>query len=176
MDRLSRGWYTEGASIGDVDTLVRLAGESGLDVAAVREVLDSDDFGHEVRTDLALATSIGITSVPTFVLDQKFGVSGAQGVDALLQAVRYAWADQSNRPEPVSGGGGCGGGCCGGGACDGSGGGGASADGGGGSGGGACDGGGGRGGGGAQAATDEAVPDEPAPDESARDRSSTTVE
>jgi predicted DsbA family dithiol-disulfide isomerase len=113
MDRLMRGWYTEGASIGDQETLVTLATEAGLDPMAVRGVLTSDDFGQEVRTDEALAGSIGITSVPTFVLDQKYGVSGAQGVDAILRALTYAWEDQGNRPEPASGG--CGGGCCGGG-------------------------------------------------------------
>jgi len=112
MDRLMTGWYSEGAAIGDDETLVRLATEAGLEEAEVRAVLDSDDFGHEVRTDLALANQIGITSVPTFVLDQKYGVSGAQGVDSLLGAVKYAWDDQGNRPEAA--GGGCGGGCCGG--------------------------------------------------------------
>jgi len=113
MDRLMRGWYSEGASLGDHDTLVTLATEAGLEEGAVREVLGSDDFGQEVRTDLALAGSIGISSVPTFVLDQKYGVSGAQGVESILGALRYAWDDQGNRPEPASGGG-CGGGCCGG--------------------------------------------------------------
>src|SRR5690606_39624966 len=85
------------------------------DEAGVRQVLDSDDFGQDVRTDLALAHQIGVSSVPTFVLDQKYGVSGAQGVEPILKAVRYAWEDQGNRPEAQSGG--CGGGCCGGGAC-----------------------------------------------------------
>ena len=53
MDRLMTGWYSEGAAIGDDETLVRLATEAGLEEAEVRAVLDSDDFGHEVRTDLA---------------------------------------------------------------------------------------------------------------------------
>jgi predicted DsbA family dithiol-disulfide isomerase len=113
MDRLMRGWYSEGAAIGDHETLVRLAVDAGLHAGEVRSVLESDDFGAEVRTDLALASQIGITAVPTFVLDQKYGVSGAQGVEPILKAIRYAWEDQGNRPEPVSGG--CGGGCCGGG-------------------------------------------------------------
>jgi predicted DsbA family dithiol-disulfide isomerase len=112
MDRLMRGWYSEGASIGDHETLVRLAVEAGLHAGEVRSVLESDDFGQDVRTDVALASQIGITAVPTFVLDQKYGVSGAQGVEPMLKAIRYAWDDQGNRPEPVSGG--CGGGCCGG--------------------------------------------------------------
>jgi predicted DsbA family dithiol-disulfide isomerase len=112
MGRLMRGWYSEGASIGDHETLVRLAVEAGLHAGEVRSVLESDDFGQDVRTDLALASQLGITAVPTFVLDQKYGVSGAQGVEPMLKAIRYAWEDQGNRPEPVSGG--CGGGCCGG--------------------------------------------------------------
>lgn len=117
MDRLMTGWYSEGAAIGDHDTLVRLAVDAGLEESAVAQLLASDDFGQAVRTDIALATQIGITAVPTFVLDQKYGVSGAQGVDSILKAIAYAWEDQGNRPAPVSGGG-CGGGCCGG-ACGG---------------------------------------------------------
>src|SRR5690606_37649159 len=116
MDRLMTGWYSEGAALGDHATLLRLATDAGLDASAVAQVLESDDFGQEVRTDLALAAQIGITAVPTFVLDQKYGVSGAQGVDSILKAISYAWEDQGNRPAPTSGG--CGGGCCGG-ACGG---------------------------------------------------------
>lgn len=116
LDRLMRGWYSEGASIGDHATLARLADEAGLHAGEVQSVLSSDDFGQEVRTDLALAAQIGITAVPTFVLDQKYGVSGAQGVESMLNAIRYAWEDQGNRPEPATSGG-CAGGCCGGGGC-----------------------------------------------------------
>ena len=112
MDRLMTGWYSEGAAIGDHTTLLRLASDAGLEESAVAQVLESDDFGQEVRTDIALAGQIGITAVPTFVLDQKYGVSGAQGVESILKAITYAWEDQGNRPAPVSGG--CGGGCCGG--------------------------------------------------------------
>ena len=116
MDRLMTAWYSEGAAIGDHGTLVRLAAEVGLEEDVVRGVLDSDSFGQDVRTDLALAHQIGITAVPTFVLDQKFGVSGAQGVESIHKAISYAWDDQGNRPEPAAGGG-CGGNCgCGGGA------------------------------------------------------------
>ena len=113
-ERVMRAWYTEGESIGDPETLVRLGVEAGLDEATVRDLLAGDDHGIDVRTDLALANQIGITSVPTFVLDQKFGVSGAQPVEVMLNAVRQVWDLQGTEPEPVAGGGGCGGGCCGG--------------------------------------------------------------
>lgn len=112
--RVMRAWYTEGAAIGDRDVLVRLAVEAGLEEEAVRETLESDDFGIDVRTDLALASQIGITAVPTFVLDQKYGVSGAQPVEVLLGALRQVWDLRGTEPEVEAAGGGCGGGCCGG--------------------------------------------------------------
>ncbi len=112
--RVMRGWYSEGAAIGDHETLVRLGVEGGLEEAAVRDLLAGDDFGIDVRTDEALANQIGITSVPMFVLDQKYGVTGAQPVEALLQAIRQVWDLQGTEPEVAAAGGGCGGGCCGG--------------------------------------------------------------
>ena len=114
-ERVMRAWYTEGEAIGDHETLVRLATEAGLEEAAVRDLLAGDDHGIDVRTDLALATQVGITAVPTFVLDQKYGVSGAQPVEVLLDSVRTVWDLQGTEPEqPVAEAGGCGGGCCGG--------------------------------------------------------------
>ena len=113
-ERVMRAWYSEGESIGDPETLVRLAIEAGLPEDAVRSLLAGDDHGIDVRTDLALASQVGITSVPTFVLDQQYGVTGAQPVDVLLGAVRQVWELQGTEPEPVAEAGGCGGGCCGG--------------------------------------------------------------
>ncbi len=112
--RVMRAWYTEGEALGDHDTLVRLGTEAGLEEAAVRDLLGSDDFGIDVRTDEALATQIGITSVPTFVLDQKYGLTGAQPVEMMLRAIRQVWDLQGTEPEEAAAGGGCGGGCCGG--------------------------------------------------------------
>lgn len=106
--RILRGWFSEGRSLGDHDTLVELAAEAGMDAEIAQGVLDGDAFGPEVRGDLDLAARLGVSAVPFFVLDQKFGVSGAQPVPTLLQAIRYAWDDQGNQV-----GGGCGGGACG---------------------------------------------------------------
>ncbi|MGL5867001.1 MAG: DsbA family oxidoreductase [Dermatophilaceae bacterium] len=113
-DRVMRAWFSEGAALGDHETLLRLSTEAGLDVDDVRTLLAGDDFGIDVRTDLALAAQIGITAVPMFVLDQKYGVSGAQPVDVMLGAIRHVWERQGTEPVEVAAGGGCGGGCCGG--------------------------------------------------------------
>ena len=51
-------------------------------------------LGSEVREDEQTGTRIGIRGVPFFVLDRRFGVSGAQPADALLQALEHAWTPQ----------------------------------------------------------------------------------
>jgi predicted DsbA family dithiol-disulfide isomerase len=118
-ERLMRAYFTDGLALGDRETLVRLATEIGLEEAAVREMLDSDDFGNHVRSDEATAKMLGIDSVPFFVFDRKYGVSGAQAPEVFAQALETAWSTRHEVPEPVAAGGGCGAGGCGAGGCGG---------------------------------------------------------
>jgi predicted DsbA family dithiol-disulfide isomerase len=90
-ERLMLGYFTEGEQIGDPETLVRLAGQVGLDEAEARSVLESEKYLAEVREDEATAQALGISGVPFFVLDRKFGVSGAQPEEVLLDALRQAY-------------------------------------------------------------------------------------
>jgi predicted DsbA family dithiol-disulfide isomerase len=105
-----RAYFTDGLAVGDREVLVRLSAEIGLDAEAVRTMLASDDYGNHVRSDEATAKMLGIESVPFFVLDRKYGVSGAQPVEVFTQALDTAWATRHEVPEPVVAGG-CGGGC-----------------------------------------------------------------
>ena len=90
-ERLLLAYFTEGEPIGEVDTLVRLAAAAGLDEAEARTVLESDKYLAEVREDQSTASALGISGVPFFVLDRKFGLSGAQPAEVLLDALRQAW-------------------------------------------------------------------------------------
>ncbi len=94
QERLFRGYFTEGAAVGDPETLVHLAAEAGLDPAEARTVLEGDAYSEEVRADEQLAVDLGCEGVPFFVIDRAFGVSGAQPADLLLQALHQAWAAQ----------------------------------------------------------------------------------
>ena len=94
-ERLLRATFTEGEPVGDHDTLVRLAAEVGLDATEVRTVLAGDRYADEVRGDEAQARAYGISGVPFFVVDGRYGVSGAQPADVLLQVLDRAWAEQS---------------------------------------------------------------------------------
>jgi predicted DsbA family dithiol-disulfide isomerase len=91
-ERMMRGYFTEGARIGDPETLLRLATEAGLDAQEAQAVLDSDRFTGAVREDEELARRIGINGVPFFVLGRRYGVSGAQPADVLVQALDQSWA------------------------------------------------------------------------------------
>jgi predicted DsbA family dithiol-disulfide isomerase len=92
-ERLMAAYFTEGEPIGDRETLVRLASEVGLDADEVRGVLESDAFADAVQSDESEARALGITGVPFFVLDRKYGISGAQPSDLILQALQQAWAE-----------------------------------------------------------------------------------
>ena len=91
-ERLMRAYFTEGEPVGDLDTLARLAGEVGVDA---EPVLAGDGYADAVLADVELAARIGIRGVPYFVLDRRFGVSGAQPVELLLQALEKAWEAQT---------------------------------------------------------------------------------
>ncbi|MEI7744699.1 MAG: DsbA family oxidoreductase [Chloroflexota bacterium] len=84
-ERLLRAQLVEGATLDDIDTLVGLAGELGLDTDAARAALESDAYADAVTADLELARAFGISGVPFFVIDRKYGISGAQPPEAFLQ-------------------------------------------------------------------------------------------
>lgn len=102
-ERLLRAYFVEGERIGDPETLVRVVSEVGLDADEARAVLASDRYRDDVRADEEQARAYGITGVPFFVVDGRYGVSGAQPADALLQVLDQAWAE--SRPSLVTAGG-----------------------------------------------------------------------
>jgi predicted DsbA family dithiol-disulfide isomerase len=91
-ERLLRAYFTEGEQIGDREVLVRLAAEVGLDEAQAREVLLTGRHTDDVQADIAQAQAYGIRGVPFFVIDGKYGISGAQPTAVFAQALDQAWA------------------------------------------------------------------------------------
>ena len=90
-ERLMRAYFTEGEPVGDKDVLARLATEVGIEAAEARTALEGEAFADTVHADEELAARIGIRGVPYFVLDRRYGVSGAQPSELLLQALEKAW-------------------------------------------------------------------------------------
>jgi predicted DsbA family dithiol-disulfide isomerase len=92
-ERLMAAYFTEREPIGDRETLARLATEAGLPADEVAELLDGDRHADTVRADEETAGRLGIRGVPFFVLDRRYGLSGAQPSDVILQALRQTFEE-----------------------------------------------------------------------------------
>lgn len=87
VERLFRAYFEEGRHIGRTDDLVALAVDVGLDEAEVRAALADRRYADAVEQDFAQARAYGISGVPFFVVDGRYGVSGAQGAEVFAQAL-----------------------------------------------------------------------------------------
>jgi predicted DsbA family dithiol-disulfide isomerase len=96
MERLHRAYFTDQESIFDHASLIRLATEAGLDPAEAEAVLDSDQYADAVTADEQTAHALGANGVPFFVIDRRYGISGAQPTAVMTQALDKAWADSAN--------------------------------------------------------------------------------
>ncbi|GAB3518987.1 protein disulfide isomerase FrnE [Arthrobacter monumenti] len=85
--------FEQGRNIADVDTLVELGTALGLEEAEIRETLQSGRHADDVRADIAEAGALGVNGVPFFVLDRKYGISGAQPVEVFTNALNEAWKE-----------------------------------------------------------------------------------
>ncbi|HSR86722.1 MAG TPA: DsbA family oxidoreductase [Streptosporangiaceae bacterium] len=93
VERLHQAYFTDEDSVFDPESLTRLAVEVGLDRDEVTGVLASDEYGDHVDTDEAMARAIGATGVPLFVIDRKYGISGAQPPATITQVLERAWRE-----------------------------------------------------------------------------------
>ena len=93
-ERLFRAHFTENRLISDHATLVALAVEVGLDQIEAAAVLASDAYADEVRGDEELASEAGFSGVPTYVIDGKLAIPGAQPPDVLVRLLGRMAAGQ----------------------------------------------------------------------------------
>ena len=90
-DRLMKAYFTDGYNLADMETLVKLAVEVGLDENSARKVLHENQFTQDVRSEINEAKRIGVQGVPFFVVNRKYGISGAQQEDYFLAALNQIW-------------------------------------------------------------------------------------
>jgi predicted DsbA family dithiol-disulfide isomerase len=92
-ERLHRAYFTEQRSVFDKAELVELAVDAGLDRDEAATVLAGDRYDDAVSADEATARQLGANGVPFFVIDRRYGISGAQPAEAITQVLDKAWAD-----------------------------------------------------------------------------------
>jgi predicted DsbA family dithiol-disulfide isomerase len=89
-ERLFAAYFEEGRHIGQIEDLADLAAEIGLDRDEVMEALTSASYLAAVDADKAQAVAYGISGVPFFVIDGRFGISGAQSPAVILDVLQQA--------------------------------------------------------------------------------------
>lgn len=103
-ERLFKAYFTEGKDVSDHATLLQLGTEIGLKDAEVKQMLESNAYADAVRADITTAEQLRINGVPFFVLDNKYGVSGAQPVELFSNALQQAWAEHTPAITSIGGG------------------------------------------------------------------------
>lgn len=72
-----------------------MAESVGISADEVMKILDSDQYAQEVIADRTLASQLGATGVPFFLVDMKYAVSGTQPLEAFIQTLETAWSEKS---------------------------------------------------------------------------------
>lgn len=86
-ERLFMAYWAEGLDVGDRDVLARCAGEVGINAQQIAELLASNQDVEETKAEIEHASTIGVTGVPTFILDQSYALVGAQSPAVLADAI-----------------------------------------------------------------------------------------
>ena len=100
LERLYRAYFSEGVQITDPDALAALGEEVGLDGDEVRDALDDEGYGEAVERDITRARMLGVNGVPFFLLEQKYGVSGAQSAETFVGVFEQVLEFQRSGTEP----------------------------------------------------------------------------
>lgn len=93
-EALLKAHLIEGKNIDDNTTLLEIAKIIGLNSDKVKDVLDSDQYAYEVKQDEMEGKNLGLSGVPFFVFDMKYGISGAQPLEVFKNTLKQAWEEQ----------------------------------------------------------------------------------
>jgi predicted DsbA family dithiol-disulfide isomerase len=92
-DRFMKAYFSEGKNLADHNTLLDMIKELKLDVTKAKAVLESDDYKLETKQEMEEGSAIGVQGVPFFVIDRKFGISGAQELGYFKEALDQIYAE-----------------------------------------------------------------------------------
>jgi len=92
-ERLLKAYFSDGENVDDPNTLIKLGAEIGLNESEIKSMLASNQFDDAVDQDIYKSRLIGVRGVPFFVLDRKFGISGAQPDEVFEETLEKAWSE-----------------------------------------------------------------------------------
>ena len=93
LEAMYSAYFEKSQPLFSREDLIAVCSQVGISATEVDEILSSDNFSQEVIADRALAAQLGATGVPFFVVDLKYGISGAQPLEAFTQTLETAWQE-----------------------------------------------------------------------------------
>jgi predicted DsbA family dithiol-disulfide isomerase len=93
LETMYSAYFEKSLPLFSHEDLIKVCAAAGISEDDVRAILQSDGFTTQVLEDRALATQLGATGVPFFVIDMKYGISGAQPLEAFTQTLNTAWQE-----------------------------------------------------------------------------------
>jgi len=100
VETLFRAYLVAGRDVGDRDVLADIAAECGLDREGARSWLNGDEAVRDVRAEDGHARELGIQGVPTFVLDRRYMITGAQAPESFRRALDRAAGSEPSPSRP----------------------------------------------------------------------------
>lgn len=98
-EQLMHQYFVEAKNVGHHDILLTIVESIGLPLDEAKQVLESDQFMAQVQVDIAEAGQIGVQGVPFFVVNRKYALSGAQPLDAFVEALEQIAEEEGIRPK-----------------------------------------------------------------------------
>lgn len=98
--RMFKAYFEDLEDIGDIDTIVRVGIDVGLDGAELRRAMEEGRYRQRVDEGIAWTRAIGVTAIPTFILDERYAIVGAHE----LPAFRQVLAELGHSPRKENGG------------------------------------------------------------------------
>lgn len=92
---LFRLYFTEGGNPANTEELIKTVAKAGLPADEARKILESDKFVNEVREEETKYQEMGISSVPTFIINGKYMITGGQPIDAFVSTLEKIIAEEA---------------------------------------------------------------------------------
>ena len=95
LEAMYSAYFEKSLPLFSYEDICKVAETVGIQSKDLLAVLESDLFQEAVVKDRKVASELGATGVPFFVIDMKYGISGAQPLEVFLQTLETAWQERS---------------------------------------------------------------------------------
>lgn len=87
-EALLKAYFEQGVNLTKKENMAAIASSAGLDATKIDSFLDSQEGSEEVKHLEEVNYQRGVTGVPFYIINNKYGISGAQSAEVFIQALQ----------------------------------------------------------------------------------------